>query len=237
MPGETVPTTGSAARARYMSPERAMGCARPDRPPDRHVFGLGGLALLPADRPRGAASGPPRASARSVNRTHKKEGEYVPVRQLNPRVPRSLERICHKALAADPERRYPTAVDPPGTCLEAISFDRRRIAAAGLIVLFLMAAVLFVPRPWPRPRIRTLRFPSALGRDACRGTQRTRLRRSKIATIPSSAATPARGLRRRRLPRRSSPSTTSLPSGAILWTRSAGSACSRGRFASTTPCE
>src|SRR5262249_18011130 len=38
-----------------------------------------------------------------------RQGRVVPPRQLNPRVPRALERICRKALAADPRQRYASA--------------------------------------------------------------------------------------------------------------------------------
>ena len=59
-------------------------------------------------------------------------------------MPRSLERICRKALEADPERRYPTALDMEHALRRFL--QRRRILAAGLIVTALIAAMLFVPR-------------------------------------------------------------------------------------------
>ncbi len=133
----------SGGTAAYMSPEQAMNRVE-EIGPRTDVFGLGGLLYylltgLPLYRG---------ASRTSVFRQAMK-AEYVPVRQLNRRVPRALERICHKALAADPERRYRSATE-----LErALRRFRGRpwIVAAVLIVLSLMAATLIGPRPRPLP--------------------------------------------------------------------------------------
>jgi serine/threonine protein kinase len=125
--------------ADYMSPEQAFG--RPDQIGTwTDVFGLGGLLyhlLTGGPLYRGA-------SRVSIVRQARETG-FVPVRQVNRRVPRALERICHKALAADPAQRYGTAAQ-----LErALRWFRARrgIAAAGLIVLPLMALALVAPRP------------------------------------------------------------------------------------------
>jgi hypothetical protein len=66
--------------------------------------------------------------------------QYVPVRQINRRVSRSLERICHKALATDPERRYGTA-DALERALRRYLIHRR-ITMAGLAALCSMAVTL-----------------------------------------------------------------------------------------------
>jgi serine/threonine protein kinase len=125
--------------ADYMSPEQAFG--RPDQIGTwTDVFGLGGVLyhlLTGGPLYRGA-------SRISIVRQARETG-FVPVRQVNPRVPRALERICHKALAADPAQRYGTAAE-----LErALGWFQawRGIAAAGLIVLPLMALALVAPRP------------------------------------------------------------------------------------------
>ena len=124
----------------YMSPEQAEG--RADRIGARtDVFGLGGLlyylltgrALYVGDTPESALR-----SARGRSRLGPR---------ANPRVPHSLERICHKALEADPERRYSSAVEL-GRALKRF-LERRWVAAAGLIVMALMAGALFVPRLLP----------------------------------------------------------------------------------------
>jgi hypothetical protein len=75
------------------------------------------------------------------------QGEQVPPHQINPRVPRGLERICLKALAPDPERRYRTAGD-----LERAlrGFLRRRwVVAAILVGLALPVVAFFVSRLQP----------------------------------------------------------------------------------------
>jgi serine/threonine protein kinase len=121
----------------YMSPEQALG--RADRiGPRTDIFGLGGLLYhLLTQRPLYLG-----VSRQSVLRQAMK-AEYVPVREVNRRVPRSLERICRKALAADPERRYRTAVELERALRRFLA--RRWIAAACLIVLSMMAVALVAP--------------------------------------------------------------------------------------------
>jgi serine/threonine protein kinase len=123
----------------YMSPEQAWG--QPDQVGTwTDVFGLGGLLYHLLTR------GPLYRGASRVSVVRQaREAGYVPVRQVNRRVPRALERICHKALAADPAQRYRTAAE-----LErALRWFRARrwIAAAGLIVLSLTALARVAPRP------------------------------------------------------------------------------------------
>jgi serine/threonine protein kinase len=120
--------------AEYMSPEQALG--RSDRlGPWTDIFGLGGLLYhLLTRRPlyQGATW--------ISSRWQAMKADYVPVRQVNPAAPRALERICRKALSADPSSRFRTARD-----LE-LSLRRylagRRFAWAGLGVLAILAALL-----------------------------------------------------------------------------------------------
>jgi hypothetical protein len=118
----------------YMSPEQALG--RADRIGSwTDVFGLGGLLYyLLTGRP--LYRGPSRWSVLCQART----AEYVPLRQVNGRVPRALERICHKALAPDPERRYRGADDLERTLRRFVR--RPRFVAAGAAVLGIAAAAL-----------------------------------------------------------------------------------------------
>jgi hypothetical protein len=121
----------SGGTAAYMSPEQAQGLAERISP-RTDVFGLGGLLyhLLTA-RPLY------RGSSRLSMLLQALKAEYLPVHQLNPRVPRALERICHKALAADPDRRYRTAIEFQRALRGFLA--RRRIAMAGVLVLALAA--------------------------------------------------------------------------------------------------
>jgi serine/threonine protein kinase len=127
----------SGGTAAYMSPEQAEG--RTDRiGPRTDIFGLGGLLYhLLTGRPlyRGASRVSRLRQAMSA--------EYLPVRQVNRRVPRALERICHKALAPDPERRHRTAVELERDLRRFLA--RRRVAAAGLVLASLLAVALAAP--------------------------------------------------------------------------------------------
>ncbi len=138
-----VPDDWVGGTADYMSPEQALG--RPDQIGTwTDVFGLGSLLyhlLTGGPLYRGA-------SRVSVLRQAREAG-YLPVRQVNPRVPRALERICHTAMAADPAQRYRTATEL-GRALRWFR-ARRWIAAAGLIVLAWTAVALGTPRRQPRP--------------------------------------------------------------------------------------
>src|SRR6202034_4268175 len=113
--------------AGYMSPEQALG--RADQiGPRTDVFGLGGvLYYLLTGYPLYQG-----ASRVSMLRQARDAGN-VPVRQVNRRVPRTLERICHKALAADPERRYRSAVELERALRWFVA--RRWIAGAGLAAI------------------------------------------------------------------------------------------------------
>src|SRR5262249_36856058 len=87
----------------YMAPEQARGEAERVGPPT-DVFGLGAVLyqLLTGQPPYAGASA-------AAVREQARQGRVRPPRQLNPRVPRTLERICRKALAADPGQRYASA--------------------------------------------------------------------------------------------------------------------------------
>jgi serine/threonine protein kinase len=137
---ETTRWTGGTAA--YMSPEQALG--RADRiGPRTDVFGLGGLLYhLLTGRPLYQGISRISMLGQAI------KAEYIPVRQIDRRVPRALERICHKALSADPERRYRTA----GELERALRWFlvRRRVAGAGLAAITVMTVAWNVPRPQPR---------------------------------------------------------------------------------------
>jgi tRNA A-37 threonylcarbamoyl transferase component Bud32 len=87
----------------YMAPEQANGDMSRIGP-RTDVFGLGGIlyALLTGRPPY---QGPEAFGVWEQAR----QGKVVPPRQLNRHLPRSLEKICLKALAADPQERFASA--------------------------------------------------------------------------------------------------------------------------------
>ena len=149
----------------YMAPEQAR--LEHDRiGPRSDVFGLGGGALLPPDRPGASTRVPGRIWA-APGRRARRSGLSAPV---NPRVPRRLERICLKAMAQDPERRYRTA----GELGRAMRRFRRRpwMVAVGAAILGLAALAFFIAPAAPSmaPRVVSLEVrhfrgepPTALG--------------------------------------------------------------------------
>ena len=114
----------------YMAPEQALGqWERVDARTD--VYGLGGVLyhLLTGQPPReGKTPNEILDQARDV--------PIVPPRQKNPRVPRALERVCLKAMAADSHSRYPSAA--------ALRRDVRRYRLARRAAPVLCAAVVLL---------------------------------------------------------------------------------------------
>src|SRR5262249_17417409 len=115
------------------------------------------------------------ASRVSVVRQAREAG-YVPVRQVSPLVPRALERICHKAMAADPAQRYRTAAE----LQRALRWFRARrwIAAAALVPL---SAIAFA---WVAPRTQ----PMGVGAEAVRKPTSPTVPRAEVPSVPSPAA-------------------------------------------------
>ena len=87
----------------YMAPEQAAGKVRAVSAAT-DVYGLGAvLYCLLTGRPPFQSSGPLETMRLVL------ESEPVPVRQLNPAVPRDLETVCHQCLQKEPGKRYQTA--------------------------------------------------------------------------------------------------------------------------------
>jgi serine/threonine protein kinase len=136
--GDADKTAGGTAD--YMSPEQALGLV--DRiGPATDLFGLGGLLYFLLCH-RALYQG---ASSASV-RWQAMRAQYVPIRQLNPRVPRRLERLCRKALAAQPELRHVSARELE-KALRRFQIGRRRagIGLAALLVTGFAALVAWPP--------------------------------------------------------------------------------------------
>jgi serine/threonine-protein kinase len=128
---------GVSGTPQYMAPEQARDqWERIDGRTD--VFGLGAVlyALLTGQSPHPGAT-----LAETLK--HARQGAVTPPRALKPSIPRSLERIVLKAMAADSLRRYASAAElRQALRQERLGRLRRRVTAglAGLATLILVAA-------------------------------------------------------------------------------------------------
>jgi serine/threonine protein kinase len=126
----------------YMAPEQARGQGeRIDARTD--VYGLGGvLYYLLTGKPPHAGE-----TLREILESAR-DAPVVPPRRINPRAPLALERICLKAMAADPQSRFSSAD------AFRLSLRRYRLArsAAPALVAIAVLLVLLVPAwaLWPR---------------------------------------------------------------------------------------
>lgn len=87
----------------YMAPEQASGSTR-DIGPATDIHGLGALLYHALTGVPPFAGASPEAVLRQVL-----DQDPLPVRRLNPSVPKDLEAICLKCLEKSPRRRYPHA--------------------------------------------------------------------------------------------------------------------------------
>jgi WD40 repeat protein len=136
----------------FMAPEQASGdLDRVGRLSD--VYGLGAVLYS-------CLTGRPPFQAATIMETLRqvREQDPVPVRRLNPAVPRDLETVCLKCLEKEPTRRYPSAgalmedlrrfVDdepvlavPAGWPTRAAKWIKRRPAVSGLLAALILVAV------------------------------------------------------------------------------------------------
>jgi formylglycine-generating enzyme required for sulfatase activity len=139
----------------YMAPEQAEGQGKQAGPP-ADVWALGAILYeLLTGRP------PFRAATDLDTLMQVVSQEPVPVRRLQPNVPRDIETVCHKCLEKDPKRRYPSAealaedlrrfgvgepvsARPVGPVVRLHKWARRRPAAAALIALSVLALAAVV---------------------------------------------------------------------------------------------
>jgi predicted Ser/Thr protein kinase len=125
----------------FMSPEQAQGQTE-TLGPATDVFGLGAILY------RLLTGRPPYQGADSYDVvTQASQTKFTPLRQVNPRIPAGLARICEKALAADPQQRHASALALEQDLRRWLAWRRRLplgaavSAVAGMLVLL----VLFLP--------------------------------------------------------------------------------------------
>jgi|GEM_PF-1876354 len=127
----------------YMAPEQARGQGeRVDARTD--VYGLGAVLYY-------LLTGQPPHKGSTLNEVieQARDTPVVPPREINPRVPRALERVCLKATAADPQSRFQSA-DALRRALGRYMRLRRGTRVLGVFVIML-ALVVPAWAFWPRP--------------------------------------------------------------------------------------
>jgi serine/threonine-protein kinase len=119
----------------YFAPEQAGG--RPETiGPSTDVFGLGGiLYCLLTGRP------PFQGNTVAEVVAQARQGQVESPRQLNPQTPRALERICLKALAADPRQRYSSAAALGNDLRRYLRRPRLIAIAAGVLAALLLTGL------------------------------------------------------------------------------------------------
>jgi tetratricopeptide (TPR) repeat protein len=135
----------------YMAPEQASG--EKSVGPGADVYALGAILYeLLTGRPPFKAATPLDTVQQVVH------DEPVPVRRLQPKVPRDLQTVCHKCLEKDPRKRFssaealaedlrrfgagePVAARPVGTVGRVARWARRRPAVAALLGLVALLAI------------------------------------------------------------------------------------------------
>ena len=147
-------TRGVSGTLPYMAPEQARGqCERIDVRSD--VFGLGAVLYeLLTGRP------PYQGSRQDEVWEQAREGRVIAPRQLKKTVPKALERICMRALAAQPARRFGSASD----FQRALRGYRRRplrVGGAGLIAVCALGVLLTLIRRESPPRLEGLEAATA----------------------------------------------------------------------------
>lgn len=129
----------------FMAPEQANG--QGDRiGPRTDLFSLGAvLHLLLTGQP------PYSGDKLSTVWEQARQGQVPPPRLLNPRIPQPLERICCKALTADPEQRYASAAEMERALRGYLLRPRLLVGGLAMASLVLVVALVLALRPGREP--------------------------------------------------------------------------------------
>ena len=190
----------------YMSPEQALGFSKQvDERSDVFSLGVIFFEVLSGQRPYPTASYARRAG-RTIAPPSAEPAKARPpsVRAINPEVPSALDRICLRAIAQDPQDRYPSAralADDLDLWLLAHRGGRVRLPrAATTLVLGLAATVLIAVGlrealvPWHDNAAVRRSAPAArsAARPAAPASAQVRRRRSSSSAMPGRASTTSR---------------------------------------------
>jgi len=107
----------------YMSPEQARGLSEIDHRSDIYSLGVLGYRML-MGRPPFRGQNSAEILAKHINEAP------VPLRDINPTIPKDFADAIMRCLKKDPAERFPTATDLRGA-LEAVTFFSRPGATAG----------------------------------------------------------------------------------------------------------
>lgn len=131
----------------FMAPEQAAGQTDAIGP-GTDIFGLGAiLYALVTGRP------PFQGDTVSEILHNAKSGKVTPPRQINGRVPPALERVCLKAMAADPHQRYASSAALAHALRRYLRRSRRRFWGAAMLAAAAAAAIPFVVPAFHRPNV------------------------------------------------------------------------------------
>jgi serine/threonine protein kinase len=172
--------SGISGTLAYMAPEQARG--EPERiDPRTEVFGLGAVLYeLVCGRP------PYRGKTREEVLKQAEQCLYEPPRRVKPGVPRGLERICLKAMAAAPEKRYASASELRRALRRYRLWRRARLVAAAMaLILPFLALVPWGPKPSPPASVAGQ--PQTPSRDPPVRPQPPRILNLEIRHLPLSA--------------------------------------------------
>lgn len=161
-PGSSTTLAGSLP---YMAPEQAE-CRSADFGPWTDVFGLGATlyhlltGVPPYSLDRTSSSEGHSAFEQLLELA--KKADILPPREINSRLPRRLERICLKALAALPQDRYESAIELAESLRSELRGRRWMVAAlaaatmlpcAAAVALLSSSAKKDLPTPGPEPEV------------------------------------------------------------------------------------